>query len=268
MTTTLKANNVEVVVNHIGATVTSFKVNGRDVLYCSGKSAFQVGKAIRGGIPICFPQFGPGALPQHGFARNRLWKLHEVTPSRVEFVITDDEETRKVWPHNFRASYIVNIEESSLKTRLEILNLGQTDLSFTAALHTYFSIDNISQTSISGLNGLQYIDKVKNGEKVLETRDSITIPGETDRVYFSAPARVQILDQGVNRRIVIQKNNFQDVVVWNPWSEKASKMVDLGSEDWKRFLCVEVGQISSPVAVPPGGLWVGQQLISEEKANL
>jgi len=251
-----------------GAHITSFKTSkGEELLFMSSKAIFKETKAIRGGIPVIFPQFGPGELPQHGFARVSHWLITETKVNSdsvsVTLTLNDSEETRKLWPNAFSLEYTVILQDDDkLSMQLKITNKNPTkSFSFTNALHTYFKVQDIHKVTVLGLAGLMYIDKTQKGEKFQENNEEISIVGETDRVYLSTPDVVKI-GQG-SGTILLQKEGFPDCVIWNPWIQKAKEMVDFGDEDWREMICAEVGQIGTPSNVSAGSSWIGKQILSK-----
>jgi len=251
-----------------GATVTSWKILDQEMLFVSPKHVYSVGKAVRGGIPVVFPQFGPGPLPQHGFARSKLWKQGELTMNKsngdvsIKFHLTEDEETLKVWPYKFELILTVKLLGTSLSQQLTIINKDEKDFTFTTLLHSYFNVDSIEKVNIFGLQGVNYIDKVDSGKIKTEENKSISISSETDRVYINGGANsVTINDKG-NAEILIKTSGFNDFVVWNPWAEKAKAMADLGEENYRKFVCVEAGSVAEPVPLKAGQTWNGAQGLS------
>jgi glucose-6-phosphate 1-epimerase len=142
-----------------------------------------------------------------------------------------------------------------------VRNTGDDPFEFTAALHTYFRVDDIHRTAVLGLDGIRYRDKVTGGEHV-EQGDELRFAGETDRIYLHAPDELRIRDEVDGRTISISKRGFPDAVVWNPWAEKARGMDDLGEDQYPRFVCVEAAQAGSPARLEPGARWEAGQTIS------
>uniref|UniRef100_A0A7S4NU59 glucose-6-phosphate 1-epimerase n=1 Tax=Guillardia theta TaxID=55529 RepID=A0A7S4NU59_GUITH len=242
-------------------------VNEESVLFVSPAAKFGPQDAIRGGIPICFPQFGPrGALEQHGFCRkNNDWAIAKQDEKSVEFELKDSESTRaSAWPHTFQVNYLVELtDEGNLATKMKVKNTGSEQFTFTCALHTYFGVGDISSTSVEGLRGCEYEDSLQGGKVLQEQEDAIRFEGEVDRVYGPTPQEIEIKDQSHKRRICIFKSSsFPDAVVWNPWIEKSQKMADLPDDAYKRFVCVEVGAIRQPVSLQPQQEWEASQAIS------
>jgi len=234
----------------------------------SPKAVYAVGKALRGGIPVVFPQFGPGKLPQHGFARNRLWRHGETTVNKAtgdvtsSFELTEDAETLAVWPHPFKLTLTVALKVNSLSQQLLIHNTGKDTFEFTTLLHTYFKIDNITTTEVRGLKGLTYLDKPNNAAPTLESEDAVRFRGEVDRVYVEGGSREVRIGDEADAEWLIKTKGFSDFVVWNPAPEKAKGMGDLGEENWDKFICVEAGSVAKPVNLGPGESWEGSQGLS------
>ena len=180
-----------------GAHVTSWKTrDGVERLYVSSASKFETGAAVRGGIPVCFPQFaGRGSLPKHGFVRTSSeWEIAEMSSEggdcRLVLSLCDTAATREVWPHAFEVRYAVTLKEDGLSTELEVLNKGEAELTFTAALHTYFAVSDVGGARVLGLDGLTYEDNAAAGATATETQKELAIDGEVDRVYLDAPSTV------------------------------------------------------------------------------
>ena len=246
-----------------GAHVTSWKAAGdRELFFISKESHFETGKPIRGGIPVIFPQFGGGPLPAHGFARLTEW---EPTLSAVEengdvecvLHLEDTPATRQLWPHPFRLELAVTLAARALAVRMTVENSGAAPFSFTAALHTYFSVADVRRVAVRGLRGVTYLDTLRDDARAVETPEAITFSAETDRIYVAAPDVVQVEDASRRRTITIHKHNMPDVVVWNPWTAKAQRMPDFGDTEYPRMVCVETGHVAEPHAVPAGGVWQG-----------
>jgi len=247
-----------------GAHCTQFRTgDGHAVLFLSKQAIFEERKPIRGGIPVIFPQFGPGVLPQHGFARNELWSVANTNadPSgsfaSVTLELKDNEKTRSVWDCAFTLQLTTSIsfssgEKAHLSQTMKFVNNGTKDTQFTAALHTYFTVSDITRTHINGLQNKSYLDKIKKADAV-ETNEFVEFNGAMDRVYKKVPDHVEITD-GVNR-VSIDKQNFPDMVLWNCWKEGAKGMADMGDDEWQQYVCCEVASVDAPVTVPPGGVW-------------
>jgi glucose-6-phosphate 1-epimerase len=222
--------------------------NSAPVLFLSPLTAFTSGKAIRGGVPLCFPWFGPKAgdphAMQHGFARGRDWSLERAEVDStgtacLAFSLVPDNTTRAAWPYEFSARTLIRAGQD-LTITLEIRNTGLTPFTFGAALHTYLSVSDVRQIAVRGLEDTTFLDKV-GGTSVLrrDGQTPLTFTGETDRIYLDTTATCIVEDPVWRRRIHISKSGSRSTVIWNPWTAKASAMADLGEESWPGFVCVE-----------------------------
>jgi len=268
--------NAEVVVLLHGATVLSWNVGGKNILFLSDKAVFEKEKAVRGGIPVVFPQFGPGKLPQHGFARTKTWKHDDHSDVNdkdtgditTTFRLSDDDETIALWPYKFELVLTLCLKSESLNHQLTVINKSEKEFEFTALLHTYFSVKDVTKIKISGLNNYHYIDKVDKGKEKLETNESIEFPGEVDSVYKNGldnNNQLTINDDG--RTVSITANEgFSDAVIWNPGFEKSKASTDLGQHNYSKFVCVEAGHVVQPVKLDhTHQTWSASQTISINK---
>eukprot|EP01112_Ceratiomyxa_fruticulosa_P023437 TRINITY_DN894_c0_g1_i1.p1 TRINITY_DN894_c0_g1~~TRINITY_DN894_c0_g1_i1.p1 ORF type:complete len:306 (+),score=44.83 TRINITY_DN894_c0_g1_i1:252-1169(+) len=241
-----------------GAHLTSWKTrNGDEIIFMSKKAVFEKTKAIRGGVPVIFPQFGPGKIQNHGFARNVPW---EIVGSKVEngnvhltLGLHENPFTLNIWPFPFylELEFILSAPHT-LNIRFRVQNTGKQEFGFQTALHTYYKISNIANVSVRGLSGLEYIDKTKGAQKFREDKDVITIQQEVDSVYCNVPEDkvIDIVDKGGNT-LHLKSASLPEVVVWNPWIEKAKSLADLGDEEYHEFICVEAGTIATPHTLIP-----------------
>jgi len=246
-----------------GAHVSSWKTKSGEHLFMSDKTVFEHGKPLRGGIPICWPQFSTsGPIQNHGFARNVTWEIasaaREGDNSSVSLRLNDNEATRKIWNHSFSAIFTVKLS-NKLNLSLHIKNQGSAPFSFTGAMHSYFSVSDIQNVSVTGLKGLVYIDKTKSNARETEQRQAITINQEVDRIYVAANSELTLVDSGTNSSIKFERSELPEVVVWNPWTQKAKAMADLGEHNYDKFVCVELGRIEHPCELGPGQEWTGTQ---------
>ncbi|XP_062577784.1 uncharacterized protein LOC134239619 [Saccostrea cucullata] len=258
----LKLNDITDVSVHLhGATIISWKCNAQEVLFVSKNALFDNKKAIRGGIPLVFPCFGPWEKgPQHGFARIKRWRK-ESEPKQnngrasMSFSLEDDEETRKMWDYRFKLVYNVDLGENDLKLTLTVNNNDSKAFDFTTLMHTYFRCPDIADVRIHGLEGLQYNDKVEGGKVSTEERKIVSVYKNYDRVYMKCGAdKVCVEGLGDGKKSVnLVLSNLPDVVVWNPWEDKAKAMSDFGDEEYKTMICVEAGSVSQSVTAPAGG---------------
>ena len=221
-------------------------VGEKPVIWLSEDAHFEMGKSVRGGIPICWPWFGAhkidSTFPAHGFARTSEWELFEVDTSeygqtKLLFRLNESREMRHLWPHSFELESHITIG-SALTLELKTRNCSGEPMALTEALHTYFNVSDIDNITINGLDGLIYLDKLEGFQRKHQQGD-IAITGETDRIYLDADGECLIDDTGFKRRIRITKADSRSTVVWNPGQESGEKMGDLGDEGYRTMLCVE-----------------------------
>jgi glucose-6-phosphate 1-epimerase len=256
-----------------GAHVMTWQPRGQEpVLWLSRFGKFALGKSIRGGVPICWPWFGPHAedakLPGHGFARTVMWEVLETQEQPdgatfIRFGLIETEATRAQWPHPSSAQLRVTVG-AQLKVELMTRNAGSAPFRIGEAFHTYFHISDVASMAIKGLENCAYLDKV--GGSMRKTQQGpIVIESEVDRVYLDTEADCLIEDRGLQRRIRIATKGSCSTVVWNPWIEKAEKMGDFGPEGYRGMVCVEsANAVDNVVTVAPGAEHVLQAVISVE----
>ncbi|MBW3629157.1 MAG: D-hexose-6-phosphate mutarotase [Gemmatimonadetes bacterium] len=250
-----------------GAHLTSWiPAGGVDALFLSRAAEMARGKAIRGGVPIIFPQFAKrGPLPKHGFARVVRWQwLQEeagADATRATLELVDSEETRASWPHRFRARVTVDLAERTLAQQLSVESTDHEPFSFTAALHTYFRIGDLRDAAIVGLGGAAFEDHSPGREGVRETTAGLVVTGEIDRIYVGAPSTLQIADGRNARTLELRFDGFEDVVVWNPDERGAAALPDMEADEYRQMICVEAAQVSRPVGLEPGERWEGRQRV-------
>ena len=252
-----------------GAHVTSWIPAGESVdrLFLSARSAFSGNTAIRGGIPVIFPQFAArGPLPKHGFARSAEWLLADASGGRARFTLGDSHATRAIWPHPFAATVEVEIAGAALRVALEVENPGASPMEFTAALHTYLRVRDVATVTVEGLSGARYLDSAANGAEHTDAGPLANMAGEVDRIYPGVTSPLSVIDraEGMAARVTrVSMTGFRDVVLWNPGVERAAAMADLEANGWRRMLCVEAAAIERPVQLGHGELWRGaQQLVA------
>lgn len=242
-----------------GAHVTSWRPTGRDeMLFLSDLARFAPGESIRGGVPICFPQFAElGPLPMHGFAHIAPWQWSGHSEASATFTLRDSEWTRSLWPHRFSAEFTVEIADDALVLSFTVRNLDTIPLRWAGTLHTFLALD-VPRTRVLGLGPAWFVDR-GHGSRLTEDSDrDLRIPGHTDRAYLDAGPEIEV-DDGA-RRLVVSKSGFRDTVVWNPGSETSERFRDLRSDDYLRFACVEAAEVRH-VSVAPGGTWQGGQTV-------
>ncbi len=236
---------------------------GDEQLYLSPQAVAEPGMAIRGGVPVVFPQFelmGPDrSLPRHGLARTRAWQLEgqQQGPEHAQatLMLRDDDETRALWPHGFLLEMTVAVSADRLDMELYVENTGATSWPFAAALHTYLAVSELTQVRLQGLEGCDFLDRITGGETT-EDQPEKRFHGEIDRVY--AKANKLLLRDGP-RRLLIETAEMPDVVLWNPGPDKCASIRDMPVDGWQHMLCVEAARINKPVSLSPGDSWSGRQ---------
>jgi glucose-6-phosphate 1-epimerase len=275
------AQNSRALIAHQGAQVLSWHgSDGKERLYLSSQTGglqdvfTDIGHtpAIRGGIPISFPQFSDrGNLIKHGFARNLWWDVAAVAASNADingnfavFTLRDNAETQTMWPHAFEAQLAVTVDAGQLTVSLKVTNTSEAPWQFTTALHTYLKVDDIRCTQLLGLQNVRYQDATANNIEVVQQESELSISAEIDRVYLTPPARLQLLENGVPS-LTIEQQGFGDTVVWNPGPIRAQALPDFPDDDWLHMLCVEAACAAKPVTVQPGQTWSGAQILTIAK---
>ncbi|XP_060675017.1 putative glucose-6-phosphate 1-epimerase isoform X2 [Ziziphus jujuba] len=244
-----------------GGCITSWKIpNGKDLLFVRPDAVFNKKKPISGGIPHCFPQFGPGPIQQHGFARNLDWSIVDSENVEGNPIITlelkDGTYSRSMWDFSFQALYKVTLKTKSISTELTIINTDDKPFSFSTALHTYFRA-SVTGASVSGLKGCKTLNKdpdPKNPLEGKEERDLVNFPGFVDCVYLDAPDELR-LDNGLGDIISIKNTNWSDAVLWNPHLQMEACYRD--------FVCVENAKIGI-TQLEPKQSWIASQHVSIE----
>lgn len=230
------------------------------LLFLSAKSYYEPGKPIKGGIPVCWPWFGPDPAgegrPAHGFARSRLWSIDATEarpdgPAILRLRLRETEETRQLWPYAFELSLDVSVGED-LGLALVTRNRGDSAFSVSQALHTYLRVGDIGAVRVRGLEGTDYLDKVDGGARKSQ-RGVVTIAKEVDRIYTGVPRQLVVEDAAWGRRIRIVSAGSRTAVIWNPGARISREMPDLEDVDYHRFLCVETANAADDaVEVAPG----------------
>ena len=244
-----------------GAHLTGWQPRGdAPVLWLSAHSVFEPGRPIRGGIPICFPWFGPhpaeASRPPHGFVRLAPWTLERVTreadtiTATLALAVAADREP--LWPH----AVALRLEACfgrELAVAFTVENRGTTACPVAEALHTYVAVGDIREVTLEGLAGSPYVDKVRGGVRAVQDAAPLAFDGETDRPYIGTEAAVTIVDPALRRRIVVEKEGSRTTVVWNPWIAKARAMSDFGDDEWPAMVCVEAANaLDDAFTLAPG----------------
>ena len=252
----VRNRHASAVVSLQGAHVVDFCPKGHDkVLWLSSKAEYKEGKAIRGGVPICWPWFANRAEggPNHGFARTNLWILEtseELDDGETCLLLSLPQTTHPEWDGEARLKVEIMIG-STLQISLITRNIGDNSISISQALHSYFTVSDTGKISVKGLDGTRFYDKVNDYET---TRDGeVTIHGEVDRIYYDEKPACTIEDQGMNRRIVVEKSGSNATVIWNPGPELSAAIGDMADDSYQTMVCVETATAPNlPVIIQPG----------------
>jgi D-hexose-6-phosphate mutarotase len=226
-----------------GAHVTHWQPRGGEaVLFMSPRSISAPGRAIRGGVPVCFPWFAARAddpaAPAHGFARIREWRLEDRTATALAFSLESDAETRRLWPHDFRLRLEV-VVRGTLDLTLEVVNTSGSAFTFEAALHTYLRVGDVGAIDITGLEGAPYVDKTDGDTRKRAEHTPMRLTGEVDRVFPGTTAPCIVSDPVLGRRLSVAKRGSATTVIWNPGPARAATLADLGPDAWRTMVCVE-----------------------------
>ncbi|WP_122760856.1 D-hexose-6-phosphate mutarotase [Pseudomonas viridiflava] len=261
----IRHGEAELLVAQQGAHILSYQVAGQPPLvWLNEEAAFKKGKAIRAGMPICWPWFGslernPQSVQAmrdssepakaHGEVRALDWQLLGIGADGdallVEFVLPEAEGHLPGWPHNVALKLSIRLDHA-LNVSLVSYNCGAEPVTFSQALHTYFAVSDVRQVSIEGLDGLRYIETLANWEEREQTGD-LTFTGETDRIYQDTPGVLSIIDPEWQRRIHIRSTGSKSAILWNPWIEKTGTFTDMAADGWQRMVCVETANVLDDV---------------------
>ncbi|MET3497054.1 D-hexose-6-phosphate mutarotase [Variovorax boronicumulans] len=231
--------------------------------YLSPRAVFDGKTAIRGGVPLCCPQFNQrGALPKHGFMRNLPWESEGsgAEAGTLAFRLRDNEATRAIWPHAFEARLAATLAPGRLRIALTLTNIDSAPWAFAAALHSYLRVDDIAQVRLEGLEGANRWDSLRDDRHV-ETAAALRFDAEFDSVY-AAPAEPLRLVQPGGTLAVAQSASCTETVVWNPGAELCAKLSDMPADGYRNMLCVEAARIDEQVTLAPGAQWQGWQQLT------
>lgn len=248
-----------------GAHLLSWRVNGIEQLYLSPLAASDGATPIRGGVPVCFPQFNlRGALAKHGFARTAAW-TQLADALHPTFELCSNAQTRQLWPHDFRMTLAYVAVDRTLTLHWSVRNTGDTAFDWTGALHTYLAVSDIDRVTLHGLQGQTCWDAL-SGETFTESSAALSLAGEFDRVFDAAPGAATLaLHDGERRVLISQSSSLAHTVVWNPGLDRCAQISDLPADGYRHFLCVEAAQVLTPITVLAGDTWTGWQRLVVSK---
>ena len=243
-----------------GAQLTSWRpIGAEEVVFLSEHSHWEEGRAIRGGIPVCYPWFRAKAddlkAPAHGFVRTRSWRLESLEHVDDAVTVTmsteSDDPTKKWWPYDFHLLHRVTLA-TELKLELIVTNTGAAPFSFEEAQHTYFRVGGVEKVRVAGLDGVAFLDNTDSNRERVQ-HGEVVLSKQTDNAYLETGHALELIDPTLRRSIHIAKGNSRTTVVWNPWREGARSLADLGDDEWRQMICVETANIlEDAVNLAPG----------------
>lgn len=241
---------------------------GKPWLYLSDQATFDGDRAIRGGVPVCFPQFSAqGKLPRHGIVRTAPWRLIEQREQDGDAMliigIESSDASRTLWPFDFALELTINVGGNRLDVELSVANTGYGAFAFTAALHTYLRVAEVELTRVEGLSGRRYQDAADDHAIKTDAGETLSVDALVDRIYRDAPRALNLYDNG--RRLSIVHEQFPDTVVWNPWEDGARALDDMPDSDFRRMLCIEAAAAGQRIELGADETWWGRQSLIEER---
>jgi glucose-6-phosphate 1-epimerase len=245
--------------------------DGRNRLFCSTQSSRNGQRAIRGGVPVIFPQFAAfGNGMRHGFARVSTWRRtaqgsHGNTRYWCEFMLSNEDLPSTLtppWQHPFELRLQVSLSAQALEMRLQVNNTGNTPFSFATALHSYWQVDDLATCQISGLQGVLFDDQTSTTPGQIATQNrqdeaTLHIDDKIDRIYRGVSGAVT-LEQTHDQLELTQ--GWPDVVIWNPGASDAAALPDMDNAEYQRFICIEAANVSSQVLAPAAS-WANWLLV-------
>jgi glucose-6-phosphate 1-epimerase len=237
---------------------------GDERLFFSRRSSCDGTRAIRGGVPVIFPQFaerGPGL--RHGFARLANWRLSN-TRLDADSVFVECQLTQRdvsaqqahSWPHRFALTLGLTLHAEQLDLSLAVENTGDSPFSFAAALHSYFRIDELERTTVTGLRAHRYSEQPGCQDERRDTAPVLALGGKLDRIYHEITGQLRLDEAG--RSLRLQQSGFEDAVVWNPGAHDAQALSDLDDDEYRQFVCIEAAALAPPT-LAPGAIWRASQ---------
>jgi len=263
-------DGAQATISLLGGQVIHWKpAGGRPWIYLSEDACLDGSSAIRGGIPICFPQFAEqGKLPKHGLVRTRPWSLIEQRDDEDNVMLTlsiaNSPETEAIWPFAFELELTVGLGANRLDVELAVTNTGYNSFAFTTALHTYLNVGEVELARLEGLKGKTYRDKLDSDTVKTDVHEALVVEGPVDRIYSNVVRPLRLADG--DRELLIVHEQFPDTVVWNPWIEGAAGLADMPDRDFRRMLCVEAAVASARIELDADASWWGRQSLIDQNA--
>jgi glucose-6-phosphate 1-epimerase len=266
----ISSDRAELLIAQQGAQILSYqRVGEPPLLWLSDQAMFRQGKSVRAGVPVCWPWFGnlqrnPASVqamyrgeqaPAHGLARTRDWQLLGVEEKgadlHIEFELPEAQGDLPGWPHDVELKLQVVLGDV-LTVSLNSRNMGNSPVTISQALHSYFAVSDVRQARVEGVEGLQYIETLADWEQ-RQQQGALGFAGETDRIYLDTPQTLSIVDPHWARRITLTSNGSRSAVIWNPWTERARELADMADDGWQRMLCIETANVwDDVVELKPG----------------
>lgn len=244
-------DGAEAIITLYGAHLVSWKTpDGRQRLFCSAKSALDGKRAIRGGVPVIFPQFAErGAGMRHGFARVCTWRLKDSGASGSSayavFALSQDDLAPAIagaWPHGFTLRLTVGLDAGKLLLALDVRNTGADAFTFSSALHSYYLVDELGEVRIGGVQA-----------------EALHIDDKLDHIFRDVGGAITLAQPGAS--LTLTQSGFRDAVVWNPGAADAAALADMEDGEYRRFVCIEPALIE-PASLAPGAAWRGEHQVS------
>ncbi|NIE76617.1 D-hexose-6-phosphate mutarotase [Pantoea sp. Ap-967] len=272
----ISSERAELLIAQQGAQILSYqRVGEPPLLWLSDQAIFRQGKSVRAGVPVCWPWFGnlqrnPASVqamyqgeqaPAHGLARTRDWQLLAVEEQGADlhilFTLPEARGNLPGWPHDVELTLQVVLGDE-LSVALTSRNLGNSPVTISQALHSYFAVSDVRQARVEGVEGLHYIETLADWEQRQQT-GALEFAGETDRIYLDTPSTLSIVDPKWARRITLTSSGSRSAVIWNPWTERAQELADMADDGWQRMLCIETANVwGDVVELEPGASWALQ----------
>lgn len=265
------ADGAQATVTLYGGHLVSWRTSdGQERLFCSRESSLDGSRAIRGGVPVIFPQFGArGTGMRHGFARVATWQLESSGQADgaawAQFILHHADLPEAIaasWPWAFTLRLRVAVQGQSLELSLSVHNTGEQAFPFSAALHSYFAIDQLSEARVKGLQRVRYSDETP--QDALQAEEVLQFADKLDRIYYQLPGALTL--HAGPATLQLEQQGFTDAVVWNPGAQDAAALPDLADDEYQRFICIEPALIQ-PDLLAAGAAWNGHQHIEVRPAG-